>query len=186
MFRGLKGALRLIAAMFMVGLSLTATPVKAADGCVVMVCMAGNWRNHAMCIPPVNEALRDVARGRAWPECREANQTVTTTRGNTTSTMTLAYAPGNCPRQYAQEISVEGSSWWVCRWTRVIIMTIDGQPWLNTWADDQGNTSTEYFAAARAQLRAEDLDPTFENDLAAYIAAEAARQQPIGDGYVGG
>ncbi|MEP6874817.1 MAG: hypothetical protein ABI887_10675 [Burkholderiales bacterium] len=51
----------LAAALF----SMSAT-VQAVDGCKVLLCLAGNWKNISQCRPDVEQAMRDVARGRGW------------------------------------------------------------------------------------------------------------------------
>ena len=52
------------------GLSLGLSgPAHAVDGCKLLLCMAGNWKNISQCEPTVRQALRDVARGRGWPTC---------------------------------------------------------------------------------------------------------------------
>ncbi len=50
-------------------LSLVSGAAHSNDGCTVLLCLAGNWRQIGQCVPPVQQALRDLARGRAWPTC---------------------------------------------------------------------------------------------------------------------
>lgn len=58
-------------AAFMSALVFTAAPAsaRAADGCTVLLCLAGNWRNISQCVPPVRQALRDLMLGRGFPVC---------------------------------------------------------------------------------------------------------------------
>ena len=66
-------------------------PAHAVDGCKLLLCMAGNWRGIAECVPTVRQALRDVARGRAWPQCAMAS-------GSGSANQYVA--PEQCPPQY--------------------------------------------------------------------------------------
>lgn len=56
-----------LAAMLFLG----SAQVHAVDGCKVLLCRAGNWSNISQCRPDVEEAFRQVARGRGWPTCDE-------------------------------------------------------------------------------------------------------------------
>ena len=66
-------------------------PAHAVDGCKLLLCMAGNWKNISQCEPTVRQALRDVARGRGWPTCSMSGSSGT---GN------QYVAPEQCPEQY--------------------------------------------------------------------------------------
>lgn len=176
----------------LVGLLLSCAPAQAADGCKVLLCMAGNWRNIAACEPEVRQAMRDAARGRGWPRCSMASgggssgSTSNSSGTGTTDTVLAAapathasenqwaWAPGNCPQQYTVEIDAgfSGPSY-VCRYLGVINVWINGQLWSRTWWDAAGDTSTDYSEQARAQL-GQTIDPKFDNDLKAWEVAQAA------------
>ena len=48
----------------------TALPAHAVAGCLVLLCFAApRWQAIAQCVPPIREALRDLARGRAFSTC---------------------------------------------------------------------------------------------------------------------
>lgn len=69
------------------GLGLS-SPAHAVDGCKLLLCMAGNWQNIAQCAPTVRQALRDLARGRAWPTC---------SMGGNSASGNQYVAPVQCP-----------------------------------------------------------------------------------------
>src|SRR5678809_1218397 len=55
---------------FAVAAALLPVKADAADGCLVLLCLAApNWRAIAQCVPPVQSVLRDLARGRPFPSC---------------------------------------------------------------------------------------------------------------------
>ncbi len=51
---------------------LVTSSAYASDyGCKVLLCLAtpGNPKQHAECVPPINQLFHDLARGRAFPTC---------------------------------------------------------------------------------------------------------------------
>ena len=147
-----------------------APPAHAVDGCRVLLCLAGHWRDIGACRGEVSQALRDIARGRAWPSCSFASAADNNARPQP------AYAPGNCPDQYVEVYPGDNSSvTYACRYSGVIDVTVAGQRWSRVWWDLAGNTSTEYAPVARVRL-GDAIDPTFDRDLAAWqrVQAEAA------------
>lgn len=64
-------ALGLVAALA----ALTQTPVRAADGCVVLLCLAApSWRALPQCVPPIRQVLRDLVRSKPFPVCGMAGR----------------------------------------------------------------------------------------------------------------
>ena len=65
-------------ATIMPGLALVAmfgmpTLAHAVDGCTVLLCFAApNWRSIPQCVPPIQQVLRDLARGKPFPTCAMA------------------------------------------------------------------------------------------------------------------
>lgn len=157
---------------------MSAPQAQAADGCKVLLCLAGNWKNISQCVPDVREAMRDAARGRGWPRC---DFTSSDSGGggtpNTRANMQSAYAPGACPVQYTQRFFVEGSEYWSCSFTYFVDVVVDGRQWSRVWLNNDEDSATEYFEAARAQLPADQIDPRFDNDFAAYEAARLAAER---------
>ena len=84
----LAASSRLVLALGLsLGLGLSG-PAHAIDGCKLLLCMAGNWQNIAQCTPTVRQALRDLARGRAWPTCN---------MGGNSASGNQYLAPVQCP-----------------------------------------------------------------------------------------
>ena len=162
--------LGLVCALALTVLGLgTSPPAHAVDGCKVLLCMAGNWRRIAPCEPTVRQALRDVARGRGWPQCGMS--------GNS-ETANQFVPPVNCPEQYRTEVL----DWndrlaYVCPYSGVVLVAVDGQPWSRTWWSMDGDTVTEWLPAARAALaaRPDALDSRFDDDHAAWVISERLR-----------
>jgi hypothetical protein len=132
-------------------------------GCVVLVCLAGNWKNIPMCGVPVRQTLRDLARGRPFPRCDMSGN------GNQAQ-LQWSSVPAFCPPQYTQNDSESGRPSF-CDYAGAITLTVGGDTWSRVWFNFAGDDSaTEYFAPARAQLGVH-IDPKFDRDYAAYRAA---------------
>jgi hypothetical protein len=144
-------------------LTLSATPARA-DGCKVLLCLAGNWQQIHECAPAVRKALRDVARGRGWPRCGMSGS------GNGSS-HSWSYAPGNCPPQYTVTVEAESGTRQTCMYSGAVRVAINGRPWSTTWWNRDGeDTVIEYSAEAKAQLGSH-ADTKFEDDYAAWLAS---------------
>jgi predicted TPR repeat methyltransferase len=84
----------------------------------------------------------------------------------------LSFASGaQCPPQYQREMPNGGT---YCTKNAVMDLAANGVPqwmriWMNTGTADNA-VAYEYSAAARAYLPAEQIDPTFDNDLAVWLA----------------
>jgi hypothetical protein len=70
-------------------LCLAAAHAHAADGCKILLCLAGNWQRIAPCEPEVRAALNRVALGHPLPVCNMAGA------GNYAAQGTNPYNP--CP-----------------------------------------------------------------------------------------
>src|SRR5881396_2757238 len=83
------------------GLAGFTVPVRAVDGCLVLLCFAApSWRSIPQCVPPINQVLRDLARGRPFPTCAMAGA------GNSANNA-WASAPSYCPPQYTRVVEGE-------------------------------------------------------------------------------
>jgi hypothetical protein len=158
-----------LAAVCSLGMALSA-PAHAVDGCKVLLCMAGNWKNISQCEPPVREAMRDAARGRGWPSCSSAG-------GSGSGNQTVA--PEQCPEQYRTIVGTEdnGRVIYACPFSSVISVVVDGQPWSRTWWSPSGDSVVEWLPAAKAALAGSPsgLDSHFDQDHAAWILSEQVR-----------
>ena len=156
-------------ALTVLGLT-TSSPAGAVDGCKVLLCMAGNWRQIAPCQPEVRQALRDVARGRAWPQCGVG--------GNSGSANQWVPAV-SCPEQYR----TEGLDHWdrvvyTCPFSGVVHVAVAGQPWSRTWWSTDGDAVVEWLPAARAAFADQPgtMDTRFDDDHAAWVISERIRR----------
>ena len=164
------------AALALFGL-MTSHTAHAVDGCKVLLCMAGNWQDIAPCEPTVRQALRDVARGRGWPECNAAGDSGC---GN------QFVAPEQCPEQYVTPAGLEdnGRPIYVCPFQGVVHVAIGGQPWSRTWWSPSGDSVVEWLPAARQALSGSPgaMDDRFERDHAAWVIDRQSRNHPDGVG----
>ena len=146
-----------------------AVPAQAVDGCKVLLCMAGNWKNISQCEPTVRQALRDVARGHDWPECD---------MGGNSGAQARNLDPRNCPEQYRVVIPAR-VSWepdtYACPFNEAVDVAVDGKPWSRTFTGPADRTVVEWFPAARLAYAGtpEQMDETYERDLAAWMADQA-------------
>jgi hypothetical protein len=155
------------AAIASMALSFATLPqlVRAADGCLVLLCFAApSWRAIPQCVPPIREVLRDLARGRPFPSCAMAGA------GNTAH-HAWAGAPGYCPPQYTRVYEGERGPLYACDFNGAVSVSINGTPFARTWWRMGGDTVTEFSPAAKAQLGA--WDTRFDDDYALWLAAQA-------------
>jgi hypothetical protein len=157
-------------ALFIAMTALTGTSTQAADGCKVLLCLAGNWRHIEQCVPPVEQALRDLALGRSYPSCdMSQNGPVNAPSSQTASAASALTTQTTCPPMYSL-YSQENNNWIGCTYVGVISLMVNGASWTDTYWDMTGETSTHFYDVARAALPT--VDPTYDNDLAAYLATQ--------------
>jgi len=155
----------LAAAAVMASLTFSSSAF-AVDGCKVILCLAGNWKGIVACVPPVREALRDMALGHAYPHCDMSQGSPSVpgqpdpTRADNTPTN-----EDNCPVMHSRYSPTTGM-WEGCKYAGVISVVVNDQPWTDVFWDTSGDTSTRYSDAARAQL-GDNIDPTYDRDLLA-------------------
>jgi hypothetical protein len=140
-------------------------PAHAVDGCLVLLCLAApSWKAIPQCVPPVQQLLKDLAKGKPFPSCNMSGA------GNTASNQG-ASAPDFCPAQYITALELESSTRYECRFNGAISTRIDGALWTRTWWSFSGESVTEYTPAAKAALGSFDM--RFDDDYAAWLGAHA-------------
>ncbi|HYA65748.1 MAG TPA: hypothetical protein VEE84_03620 [Burkholderiaceae bacterium] len=167
------------------GIACVAPGAHAVDGCLVLLCLAGNWSAIGECVPPVEQVFADLALGQPFPTCAfasapvlpasaQATQSVasmtaaTTVNGPTFATLE-GLSQANCPVQYAQELFGTFSC---SGFVGSINVTVNGVPWSQTlWSPDGGGV-TCYSAAAETALAISNTP--CDQALAAYNARVAA------------
>lgn len=146
-------------------------PAHAVDGCKLLLCMAGNWKNISQCEPTVRQALRDVARGRGWPTCSMSGSSGT---GN------QYVAPEQCPEQYRTISGTDdnGRVIYSCPFSGVIHVAVEGRPWSRTWWSPSGDSVVEWLPAAKAAFASspDSMDDKFDRDHAAWVISEQIRR----------
>jgi hypothetical protein len=162
---------RALAAAMLLALGMPTT-ASAADGCQVMLCLSGNWKSIPLCVSPVREVLRDLARGKPFPTCRMADG-----GGSTASHQRTTEA--NCPRMYSL-YHPDSGAWMGCRYAGVISLRVDGDAWADVFWSPQGNTSTRHHGAARAAL-GDRVDLTYDSDLRAWRSQASRADQVLPD-----
>lgn len=146
------------------GLATLPVPARAVDGCLVLLCFAAPaWSAIAQCVPPIQQVLRDLARGRPFPSCSMSG-------GGNSASHHWSTAPVYCPTQYTRAGGVDGSGPPVCDYVGAVEVVIDGNLWTRTWWRWGGDTVTEYTPAAKAQLGT--WDTRFDDDYAAWLASQ--------------
>ncbi len=158
-------------------LILASATAHAVDGCQVLLCLAApQWRAIPQCVPPITQVLRDLARGKPLPACDMAGP-------GSSASHAWSSAPDFCPPQYIHSYSSEHALVHTCDYAGVVSVVIDNVPFARTWWAPDGDTVTEFSAAAKAQLGS--WDTRFESDYAAWqntqrpsVAPTAARSEP--------
>jgi hypothetical protein len=150
---------------FAVAAALLPVKADAADGCLVLLCLAApNWRAIAQCVPPVQSVLRDLARGRPFPSCNMSG-----TSG--TAANHWSAAPDFCPPQYTTSFDGPSGTVFQCRYDAAVTVSIGGALWTRTWWNMAGETVTEYLPPAKASLGS--WDTKFDDDYAAWMSVQS-------------
>lgn len=169
-------------------LSSTA-PAYAADGCKVLLCFAGNWRDISECRPEVEQALKDQAKGKGWPTCQTTQADSSVQTENSIVPITI-YGPA-CPywaRDWAFDVNpnydtfdnkVYGTWRMTCKVTQIMAVSIDGQPWKKSYVMPDGSSVDEWLPAAVAAMP--DMDFTansVDTAQAAWVSAGSPTTKP--------
>jgi hypothetical protein len=158
------------ASLMCLAMSALTLPAHAVDGCTVLLCLAGNWSSIPQCVPPVVQTLHDLALGKPFPFCDMG--------GAPGAGASLSWAsPTDCPPQYlfAAGETESGQVIYQCSFSGVIHVTVNNAAWSDVWWSMGGDSVTNYLPPARAQLGA-NINPRFDQDFAAWQAAQAALQ----------
>jgi hypothetical protein len=154
----------------MAALSVSPSPARAADGCLVLLCFAApSWRAIPQCVPPIQEVLRDLARGKPFPSCGMS--------GSGNSADNRRSGPDFCPPQYLVPVILESGSAYYCGYDGAVAVTINGALWSRTWWSMSGDSVTEYMPEAKASLGT--WDTRFDDDYAAWLAAQPPDLPPV-------
>ena len=157
---------------------------RAVDGCLVLLCLAGNWSAISQCVPPVEQLFADLALGEPFPTCAFASAPNLSAGSEPPITASMP-APGtsgptsvvlealdqqNCPVQYAIEW---GGQFVSCSsYAGLISVTVNGVPWSQTLWSPSGAAVTCYSSSAEAALGISNTP--CDQALAAYNARLAA------------
>jgi hypothetical protein len=147
-------------------------PAMAADGCKVLLCLAGNWSAIPTCVPPVREVLRDLALGRGFPTCAMSD-------GPANSASMSWASPSTCPPMYSL-YNAESGAWESCAYVGSFNVRVDDADWSTVWWTFGGDSSTRYMPVAKAKLGSL-ADPKYDADQAAWDAAHPPAPPCTGD-----
>jgi hypothetical protein len=118
-----------------------------------------------MCVPTVQQAFEEIAHFHPWPTCNMSN-------GSTSNTAWQWATQDTCPPFYSV-YNQENGAWQSCTYPGVVNVTVDGYGWWETIFVNPytGDTSTDYSDSARTALTQDGgtIDPTYDNDKAAYV-----------------
>ena len=166
---------KMILALLVAACGLGCAPAFAVDGCAVLLCLSGAWRQAPQattCVPPVLETFHQLALGHAFPTCdmsssSDPHAAENNHAGNVWPT------EATCPPMYSMYMPDEQGQHWVgCMFTGLIQVTINGAPWEDVFWNEAGSTSTRYYQPAIDALGPDgQLDPRYADDLAAYEAS---------------
>ena len=154
----------------------------AVDGCKILICLAGPWKNISQCKSDVEQVMRDTSRGKPFPVCEMGGggaAGVTQAGETPIASWTVGYGDPNCPPQYVTTQMTGGDNpqtIYSCRYSGVATVLVNGQLWSKTYFDGSANSITDWSPAALTQLK-QPPDPQWLADLADYqarLAAEAA------------
>jgi len=165
-------------------MAAVAPAAHAVDGCVVLLCLAGNWSAIGQCVPPVEQLFADLALGHPFPTCAFASAPslpaasappVTAAipasgTGGLTSAVLEGITQQNCPVQYA--IVFDGQFVSCSGYLGLIRVTVNGLPWSQTLWSPGGASVTCYSSAAETALGISNTP--CDQALAAYNARLAA------------
>ena len=129
-----------------------------------MLCLAApSWSAVPQCVDPVRQVLHDIARGRPFPSCPDAN-------GSSAAANHWASAPSYCPPQYTRAYELLGSTAYDCAYSGAIEVDVNGVLWARTWWNLLGDSVTEFTPTAKAGMR--DWNTRFDDDYARWVATQ--------------
>jgi hypothetical protein len=144
-------------------LSTASIPVRALDGCLILLCLAApSWRAVPQCVPPVSQLFRDLARGKSFPSCSMSG-------GGNTANHAWSNAPAFCPPQYTRFVDDNSAANYRCDYAGAISVSINGVPFSRTWWSVAGDSVTEFSLSAKTQLGT--WDTRFDDDYARWVTS---------------
>ena len=143
--------------------ALAPTSARAADGCVVLLCLASpNWKATPQCVPSVHQVFDNLAKGKPFPACSMAGT------GNSAD-HAWASAPAFCPPQYTRVVEGKAGPTYRCDYNGAISVVVGGAPFSRTWWSFIGDSVTEFSPEAKSRLGS--WDTRFEDDYAKWLAS---------------
>jgi len=157
---GKHGIVAVATALF---LSAVAPATRAVDGCLVLLCLAGDWSAISQCVPPVEQLFRELARGGAFPSCAFAQvpsipgmaptsapeSGVDAQQAGSISASQIRLTPANCPARLASNRAKRFSC---SGYAGAVAISVGGVPWSRTFWSPSGKSLTCYSGAAKAAL----------------------------------
>jgi hypothetical protein len=150
----------LAAALAALLLSATA-PARAVDGCKVLLCLAGNWQAIGECVPPVEQALADMALGAPFPSCSFASapsfaapSAASPIRASNVAIPQFSVNSTSCPPQGTSVFRWGSMTLYRCAYQGAIPLYVNGQLWSTTYWNSSGGYLTVPTAAIRPAMAA--------------------------------
>jgi hypothetical protein len=165
-------------------LIVAAAPARAVDGCKVLLCLAGPWESIPACVSEVEQLVRDLWAGAAFPSCSLAGGTpyapnlanVPNVGAASASNVWLAQGTPvpdpRCPPQYVTFAGGLRRAGYGCRYAGMISVRVNGQPWSTTYWSLTDHSVTLLWAPEGA-LGAMPRAPSGA-EVPSYDAAQAA------------
>ena len=116
--------------------ALQPLPARAADGCLVLLCLAApSWQNIGQCIDPVRSVLNDLLHGRPFPTCDMSGS-------DNRATNQWSNAPSYCPPQYTHSFDLQSGTVYGCDYDGAVEVDVAGVLWTRTWWRSGGDSVT--------------------------------------------
>jgi hypothetical protein len=118
----------------------------AVDGCKVLLCLSNPKGPKAVaeCVTPIDELMKDLAKGKAFPKCSMSN--ANGGDAGTAESTSASYQPASakfCPAEHMHTGRGNGDVS-ECKFMGAISVTIDSKPYSRIWYAEDGTTFTEY------------------------------------------
>jgi hypothetical protein len=142
---------------------MAASPAKAIDGCVVLLCLATpSWRGIPQCVPPIRQLFQDLARGKAFPTCGMAG-------GSSSASHNWSSAPSFCPPQYTRTWDGPNGPIYACDYDGAISVAVNGEHFSRTWWSVSGDAVTDFSPKAKSQLGS--WDARYDSEYTAWLSS---------------
>ena len=158
---GKHGIVAVATALF---LSTGAPAARAVDGCLVLLCLAGDWSAIPQCVSPVEQLFRQLALGGAFPSCAFApvpsipgmaptsapESGAGAQQAGPIAASQIRLSPENCPAQLASNRDGRFSC---SGYAGAVTISVGGVPWSRTLWSASEKSLTCYSRAAKLALR---------------------------------